>query len=106
MDWLPRKPQNAPTPFPPKRRWDSASELLHYLLKRLDGLFLLNEGQINIYANIEHSFAPFPLCVFALNPDRLRRHGHVAQNLLDDVVGGDALGFGFEVGDEAVAQRG
>ena len=40
-----------------------------------------------------------PLCVFALNPDRLHRHGHVAQNLFDDVVGGDALGFGFEVGE-------
>ena len=47
-----------------------------------------------------------PLSVFPLNPDRLRTHGHVAQNLFDDVVGGDAFGFGFEVGDEAVAQRG
>ena len=34
---------------------------------------------------------------------RLRAHGHVAQNLFDDVVGGDAFGFGFGVGDEAVA---
>ncbi len=37
---------------------------------------------------------------------RFRRHGHVAEDLRDDVVGGDAFGFGFEVGDEAVAQGG
>jgi hypothetical protein len=50
--------------------------------------------------------APLPLCVFALNPNRLRARQLVAQNLLDDVVGGDAFGFGFEIRDEAMAQRG
>jgi len=37
---------------------------------------------------------------------RLRRHGHVAEDLGDDVVGGDAFGFGFEIRNQAMAQGG
>src|SRR5437762_6800965 len=45
------------------------------------------------------------------NRPRLHRHchcvsRHILENLIDDMVGGDAFGFGFEVQNEAVAQGG